>query len=683
MVKRATPVASFILAFLVFLTLSSPVIQSQSAVEEVFHEVDSLRLVDEPIGLGLEAFAKRLEAARISGREPLGLVLAGGSARAYAHIGVLEVLEAHGIYPDFIVANSMGAVIGMLYAAGLSPAAIGELVREVPSEAYLRLVFPSRGGLINGDAFVGAIERIIGPLDISQTKIPIIVTAEDLKTRRQVEMAQGDFSRIMATTFAMPAIFEPVPLGDFLLIDGGVTNIVPLEIAARYSKNLIVSTALYDKAMTFDNPLSVINRAIDIGKTRAGMRNLLQAKPMVIRNEVEDISYMEFATPGRIIEIGKKSAEAAIASILTRLGPEIRRDGPGPEVLEARIRYTGSIGSDIALLKGGAFPDMVPSLRYRLDIKVANDFERESMALEGQSYAGLSMAGATGRLRAALGFRAGLGDEEGRAWGMFASFAANPFHTFTASGEVRLWGDFGPWSAAVDIDSLEILASGGWRTGGPLLSLALETHGVWEFCFDTQTVSWELRPQAEVKTNFSFSRGTLPDRFPAFAQAKGGAFLFGTGASLSYGPEWTLKAGIARRGITAARGRWMGRIDLSGVGAELENEDGFRGLPPERSGIYVGVANFDVAWLANILDFSLGEIVLVKNIEAGPYYDLAWSSSFQGDTSETAFYAGLFLNLTASFAGLAPLDVAFFAGMGTGYNPIVGLRASRLFPAFR
>ncbi|TXT41751.1 MAG: NTE family protein, partial [Spirochaetes bacterium] len=306
MVKRATPVASFILAFFVFLTLSSPVIQSQSAVEEVFHEVDSLRLVDEPIGLGLEAFAKRLEAARISGREPLGLVLAGGSARAYAHIGVLEVLEAHGIYPDFIVANSMGAVIGMLYAAGLSPAAIGELVREVPSEAYLRLVFPSRGGLINGDAFVGAIERIIGPLDISQTKIPIIVTAEDLKTRRQVEMAQGDFSRIMATTFAMPAIFEPVPLGDFLLIDGGVTNIVPLEIAARYSKNLIVSTALYDKAMTFDNPLSVINRAIDIGKTRAGMRNLLQAKPMVIRNEVEDISYMEFATPGRIIEIGKK-----------------------------------------------------------------------------------------------------------------------------------------------------------------------------------------------------------------------------------------------------------------------------------------------------------------------------------------------------------------------------------------
>lgn len=685
MLKRPTPAALSLLAFAAFLAFLVPQARAQSDVGEAFPEADSLRLVDTPIGLGLESFAQRLEAARAAGREPLGLVLAGGSARAYAHIGVLEVLEAYGIYPDFIVANSMGAVIGMLYAAGLSPAAIGELVREVPSEAYLRLVLPSKGGLINGDGFVGAMERIVGRLDLAQAKIPIIVTAEDLKTRRQVEMAEGDFSRVMATTFAMPAIFEPVPLGDFLLIDGGVTNIVPLEIASRYSANLIVSTALYDKAMSFDNPLSVINRAVDIGKTRTGMRGLIQADPMVIRNEVEDISYMEFAAPGRIIEVGRRSAQAAVGSILARLGPEGKRSGPGAEVLEARARYAESIGRDIALLKGGAFPDMAPSLRYRLDLKGANDFEREALALEGQGYAGLSLAWASGRFKSSLGFRAGLGNEAGRAWGIFASFAANPFHTFIAEAEVRLWGDFGPWSAAVDADSLEILGSGRWKTGGSPFSLALETYGAWEFCFDTHAISWEIRPQAEIAATFGLPRGSSPALFPAFAQAKGGAFLSGTGSGLSYGPEWTVKAGVARRGVAAARGRWTGRIDLSGAGAGtvLEMEDAFRGTSPTASGAYVGVANFDLAWLADILDFSAGEIVLVKNIEAGPYYDIAWSAALSGAPGETAFSAGLFLNLTASFAGLAPLDMAFFAGMGTGFSPVVGFRATRLFPAFR
>jgi NTE family protein len=69
----------------------------------------------------MEAFSSKMEAIKALGREPLGLVLAGGSARAYAYIGMLEVLEERGIYPDFIVANSMGAIIGLLYAAGLSP----------------------------------------------------------------------------------------------------------------------------------------------------------------------------------------------------------------------------------------------------------------------------------------------------------------------------------------------------------------------------------------------------------------------------------------------------------------------------------------------------------------------------------------------------------------------------------
>ena len=89
-------------------------------VDTVFPENDTFRVIAEPITVGVDAFSARLDKIRAEGREPIGLVLAGGSARAYAHIGVLQALEDAGIRPDFIVANSMGAVVGMLYAAGLS-----------------------------------------------------------------------------------------------------------------------------------------------------------------------------------------------------------------------------------------------------------------------------------------------------------------------------------------------------------------------------------------------------------------------------------------------------------------------------------------------------------------------------------------------------------------------------------
>jgi len=105
-----------------------------------FPEGDTLRKITEPVFLGKTIFLQRLEertAARAAAgssvpRPPLGLVLCGGSARAYAHIGVLKALEQAGIYPDFIVASSMGAIVGMLYAAGYSPDDIQMLIHAMP-----------------------------------------------------------------------------------------------------------------------------------------------------------------------------------------------------------------------------------------------------------------------------------------------------------------------------------------------------------------------------------------------------------------------------------------------------------------------------------------------------------------------------------------------------------------------
>ena len=91
---------------------------------------DDLILADIPIAYGEEEFRSRILERTGGERDPIGLVLTGGSARAFAHLGVLEYMEENGIEPDFIISNSMGSIIAVLYAAGLSPQQIADHVGD-------------------------------------------------------------------------------------------------------------------------------------------------------------------------------------------------------------------------------------------------------------------------------------------------------------------------------------------------------------------------------------------------------------------------------------------------------------------------------------------------------------------------------------------------------------------------
>ncbi|PKL05945.1 MAG: hypothetical protein CVV53_06875, partial [Spirochaetae bacterium HGW-Spirochaetae-9] len=435
-------------------------------VDRAFPPDDTLRVIVDPIPFGVEAFEARLERIREEeGRELLGLVLAGGSARAFAHIGVIQELEAAGIRPDFIVANSMGAVIGMLYAAGIPPARMADIVSALPLENYLSPVLPTKGGIIHADAFTAAVEMMVGSQDLSKAPIPIIVTAEDLRTRRQVELAAGEFARVMAATFAMPAIFEPAALGDFLLVDGGSTNLVPVEIAARHSSFLIVSTALYNKSMSFGNPLTVLNRTFDIGKTRAGMEDLLVVRPFVIRNDVEEISYMEFSSPEAIIERGRLSALDSIGTFAGLLPPSALHRPLSPELAAARALYEERIPARLADLRQGILPSLPASLRFTLKATILDAFEPSPMDLDGQAYLGLAMVGSAGKAKATLSSIVGLSGLAGREWGLAAGISANPIGAFHASAELRLWGDFGQAADLfLEAKSVETLATLSWSS---------------------------------------------------------------------------------------------------------------------------------------------------------------------------------------------------------------------------
>lgn len=310
---------------------------------------DDLLQADLPIAYGDAHFRQRILERTGGVRTPVGLVLSGGSARAFAHIGVLKYLEEQGIVVDYIISNSMGSIVGMLYAAGLSPDQILTAITNVSIQSLFDATLPLEGGIIDSARFISVVASILGPeIRLESLPIPIIVLAEDLVTKRQIQISEGNFYTVLRASYALPVYFPPVEYNGHLLIDGGVTNLVPVDLAVEYADAVIVSTTFYDiDTLNLKDPLTILNVSIDIGKRRQGVEELKRSMENVvwIRNEVEDVSFMEFGKSKYLAKKGYASAMAqeeqlralphsGIPSHLVELRAEFDR-----KLLESNSRY--------------------------------------------------------------------------------------------------------------------------------------------------------------------------------------------------------------------------------------------------------------------------------------------------------------------------------------------------------
>ncbi len=311
---------------------------------------DDLYLADTALFYGEERFLERI--AESEREEPLGLVLSGGSARAFAHIGVLQYLEEQHIVPDFIVSNSMGSIVGLLYSAGLSPEQIYELISDTDFNDLFNLKLPFGGGLLDISKFTDLVYAYLGERRIEDLEIPIIVVCEDLISKRPIRISEGDFYTVLEASFALPIYFDPVEYRDHVLIDGGITNLLHLDTAYAYTDDVIVSSTFYENPdLKITNPITILNISIDIGKRRAGVADLIKFDPILIRCAVEDFSFMDFSRLDEIYQAGYGSAQdKAVDLEAFSLGPvsedllQIREDFEQKRILITQnISYLGFI----------------------------------------------------------------------------------------------------------------------------------------------------------------------------------------------------------------------------------------------------------------------------------------------------------------------------------------------------
>ena len=329
MVKRSLTLLFILsLSFLLFASDFSPA------------EEDYFFLSDIPVTYGDEQFRERILERTGGKRDPIGLVLTGGSARALAHIGVLSYLEEAGIVPDFIISNSMGSIIALLYAAGLEPEQITDFLRIGDLSNYFSLTLPLHGGILDPSGFKSLVESIVGPdLRLEDLQIPVMVISDDLVTKREIRITEGNFSDILIASFALPFYFSPQQYKGHLLIDGGVKSLVPIYAAYDYSDTVIISTTFYDlDTINLLNPITIINGSFDVGKRQRAASDMKKYSSYIwIRCNVEQFSFMDFSSADEMAAIGYESAKSVSDELNS-----LYKSG-GDEFDEVRTLYTSSL----------------------------------------------------------------------------------------------------------------------------------------------------------------------------------------------------------------------------------------------------------------------------------------------------------------------------------------------------
>ncbi|MEO0226416.1 MAG: patatin-like phospholipase family protein [candidate division WOR-3 bacterium] len=253
----------------------------------------------------------------------LGLVLGGGAAKGYAHIGVLKLLEEEGIKPGIVVGASMGALIGAFYAAGFSPKEIEEITLTIDrrKKHWLFNISPTRQGLVDGRNILKFLTPYLGEKKIEDLPLKYGAVTTDIKNGSEIVITTGNLLQAVRAAIAIPVILTPHLHLERTLIDGGFISPVPVTAAQSLGAKKIIAvnvlhkedfprrvseTSATDRNFTikqiFKKTIALIfSRLIDyqVEKMKAGV---------LINIDTSDIGLSQFEKAKLAIEIGYESA---------------------------------------------------------------------------------------------------------------------------------------------------------------------------------------------------------------------------------------------------------------------------------------------------------------------------------------------------------------------------------------
>ena len=258
-------------------------------------------------------------------KKKVGLVLSGGGAYGYAHLGVMQVLEENNIPIEVVTGTSMGALIGGVYVAGVSTPKMIDISTKFRKSNFLDInpFMISNPGLILGNKVSKLLKNIVGNVNIEDCEKKFAAISCDIKTGNKVSIREGDIVDAIRASISVPGIFAPVKKGDTLLIDGGAVDNMPVEDARELGADFVIAVDV----CTYYEPHKSLKTLFDI---LISSSNIMVANLVDKKKDKGDV-YIQINQPGvtqdnftqveikRSIEYGRKIAEEMLPNIKQKL----------------------------------------------------------------------------------------------------------------------------------------------------------------------------------------------------------------------------------------------------------------------------------------------------------------------------------------------------------------------------
>ncbi|HPQ94137.1 MAG TPA: patatin-like phospholipase family protein [Thiolinea sp.] len=359
--------------------------------------------------------------AVVSGAERprVGLVLGGGGAAGVAHVGVLKVLEQNNIPVDVIAGTSMGAVVGSLYASGLSADELEKVVYQLDwinlfrdRQSRSEMPFHQKqensgffqkfelgigpeglrlpGGLVAGQKLMFELRRLLAPVghinDFDRLPIPFRAVATDIETGEQVVLDRGNLPQAVRASMAIPGVFSPVRINNRLLVDGFVSNNVPVNVARAMGADILIVVNI----PTFLEKQSQLHSALDISyqamqlmmlKTSQPQIDSMRPQDILIEPAVKTIGNLDFNKVRDTIPLGEQAARVQLGSLrqLVRQDARGKTAARGSSYSQAQGKriLSGVRISRVDIRNDSGLDDWI--LRDRLGIRVGELLDPEQL----------------------------------------------------------------------------------------------------------------------------------------------------------------------------------------------------------------------------------------------------------------------------------------------------------------
>lgn len=248
-------------------------------------------------------------------KHKLGIVLSGGGARGFAHIGVLKALNEHGIFPDAISAVSAGSIVGALYADGHTPDGIFQIFSKLDMFKLLKFYRPAFG-MLRADGLEKILLNHLSVSKIEALKLPLHICATNFTKARVTFFHRGDVIPCVMASCAIPMVLKPLMIEDDFFVDGGLMNNLPVEPLEHQCEDIIgVNANPVNESPRFASFRNYADRILHLA-IRANIQNNIQKCDIYI----EPPGLMEFhmfkvSSAEQIFEIGYNHTNEMIDKI--------------------------------------------------------------------------------------------------------------------------------------------------------------------------------------------------------------------------------------------------------------------------------------------------------------------------------------------------------------------------------